>query len=428
MQSSFVNTSYMSRSSRVKPQRDGNLIHVTGGNELARFNRMADSDAMHQDYAAELLLQMHRIATNEVLQSSPQTINTMNDTSVHLISPIHRPKERSIKILPAGSGCLTLPNCAVPSDSSTWVSTLISQAQADHSSSSLLSSSNASSRFRTVSIGGLNDVAGKYNDDWRKSLEMNNIVSTKLIASGSVSPLQLGLSHVSPLTDTLNDSSSDFTVKQGFVVTPDKSKKLVFEDYTSTKSPYDRYRELIRSSSKDSYDHEEYDDNDTDDESTMDYVSQNKRLSRKLQKCEHRADAGLGAMCTSNKKKNIISNPSSPFTHKYVGETVAPNVKIRDVLRKKFSWKSFPELEIYLINHRKQYLECSNAMNYTKAQKNYNNELTQGLLQLAANEGYVFEEFTFAAVRDRIRCFYKSFVQATKKKKRVHHHSKQQQH
>jgi hypothetical protein len=49
-------------------------------------------------------------------------------------------------------------------------------------------------------------------------------------------------------------------------------------------------------------------------------------------------------------------------------------------------------------------------------------------LQLAANEGYVLEEFTFAAVRDRIRCFYKSFVQATKKKKRVHHQNKQQQH
>ena len=127
-------------------------------------------------------------------------------------------------------------------------------------------------------------------------------------------------------------------------------------------------------------------------------------------------------MTTSNKKKILILNPSAPFTHKYVGETVAPDVVVRDVLRKKFSWKSFPELETYLINHRKQYLECSNAMNYTKAQKNYNNELTQGLLQLAANEGYVFEEFTFAAVRDRIRCFYKSFVQATKKKKRAHRH------
>ena len=408
MQSSLVNTPYMSRSSRVTPQRDGNLIHVTGGNGLARFNRMTDSDTMmHQDYAAKLLLQMHRIATNEILQSTPQTINTAGDTSVHLISPIHRPKVRSFKILPMGSR-LALPSCAVLSDSPTRVSTLISQV--DHSSSSLLPFLNASSRCRTVSIGGVND------DDvaWMKDLEMNNIVSTKFLASGSVSPLHLGISHATSLVDTQNHSSSG--LKQVFDVTPDKANKLVFDNYTSTKSLHDRYHALIQSSSKDSFDQEEHDD---DEESMMDYFIHDKQPSRKLKKCDRQSDSGLAAMCPSNKKKNIIANP---FTYKYVGESVAPNVKVRDVLRKKFSWKSFPELEIYLINHRKHYLECSNAMNYTKAQKNYNNELTQGLLQVAANEGYVFEEFTFAAVRDRIRCFYKSFVQATKKKKRVHHH------
>lgn len=46
------------------------------------------------------------------------------------------------------------------------------------------------------------------------------------------------------------------------------------------------------------------------------------------------------------------------------------------------------------------------------------NELTQGLLDLAKEEGYLFEDFTFAAIRDRIRCYYKSYVQATKKKKK----------
>ena len=276
----------------------------------------------------------------------------------------------------------------------------------------------------------MNDLVGKDNDDWM----MNHIASSQSIPSGSVSPLQLGLSHATSLTDTQHDST--FGVKHGFVVTPDKkAKALVFDNNPASKSLHDRYQELLQSSSKDSYDHEEdYDDDkdDTYEESTMDYVSQNKRPSRKLKKGDRIMDAGgksssIGAVCTSNKKKNIITNPSTPFTRKYVGETVAADVKVRDVLRKKFSWKSFPELEIYLINHRKQYLECSNAMNYTKAQKSYNNELTQGLLQLAANEGYVFEDFTFAAVRDRIRCFYKSFVQATKKKKRAHHHHKQQQ-
>ena len=423
MQSSSVSTSYMSRSSRVKSHRDGNLARGTGGNEPARFNRMADSDAMHQDYAAGLLLlQMHRIATKEVLESSPQTIHSTNhDTSVHLISPIHRPKERSVKILPAGSGCLTLPNCAVPRDSSARVSTFISKT--DHSLSSLASSLTPSSRFRTVSIGGVNDVVmGKYsnNNDWMKSFELNHATST---AGGSVSPLHLGLSHATSLTNTPTNSSTGYT--QGFVVSPDTSKKLVFENNTSTKSHYDRYHELIQTSSKDSYDREEEeDDDDTDEETTMDHSNREKRPSRKLKKL----DESGAMMVTSHKKKDLITNPSTSFTHKYVGETVAHNVKVRDVLRKKFSWKSFPELEIYLINHRKQYLECSNAMNYTKAQKNYNNELTQGLLKLAANEGYVFEEFTFAAVRDRIRCFYKSFVQATKKKKRVHHHHNKQQH
>jgi hypothetical protein len=90
---------------------------------------------------------------------------------------------------------------------------------------------------------------------------------------------------------------------------------------------------------------------------------------------------------------------------------------IRNILKKKFSWKSFPELEKYLIDHRVQYLQYSNQLNYTAEQKRYNNWLTQGLLDLAAEEGYIFEDFTFAAVRDRIRCYYKSYVQAAKKKK-----------
>lgn len=105
-------------------------------------------------------------------------------------------------------------------------------------------------------------------------------------------------------------------------------------------------------------------------------------------------------------------------TKKFVGETLPKDVTPVDVLRKKFSWKSFPQLEAYLVEHREQYLQYSNSLNYTKAQKIYNNKLTQGLLEVAAQHGYIFEGFTFAAVRDRIRCFYKSFVQATKKKKK----------
>jgi hypothetical protein len=107
-------------------------------------------------------------------------------------------------------------------------------------------------------------------------------------------------------------------------------------------------------------------------------------------------------------------NPSKKL--KSVGDKIHGSLKA--TLRKKFSWKSYPELEGYLIEHRPKYLQYSSRLNYTAEQKRFNNILTQGLLDLAAEQGYLFEDFTFAAVRDRIRCYYKSYVQATKKKKR----------
>ena len=392
-------------SSRVPLRRDTNLVP----SDRARFNRLADSDQMHHGYAAELLLQMRRIATNEVLQSTPPSIHTMNDTSFHLISPIHRPKENSIKILPVGSTRVAFPECAtVPSDSSSE-SMRVSTLTSPHTAGSLRSCFHpSSSRFRTVSIGGVNDV--DFRRDWVRDLPGSSNV-------GSMSPLHLGSSHCTLRTSTSDNGGGCVMT----VVTPEANKKLVIDNerYVSTK----RHRLFL-----DSFDQNEEEEEEDDE---MDDGIRDKTPSRKpksdrdgdtTRTSDRDGEATSNGMTTSNKKKILILNPSAPFTHKYVGETVAPDVVVRDVLRKKFSWKSFPELETYLINHRKQYLECSNAMNYTKAQKNYNNELTQGLLQLAANEGYVFEEFTFAAVRDRIRCFYKSFVQATKKKKRAHRH------
>jgi hypothetical protein len=94
------------------------------------------------------------------------------------------------------------------------------------------------------------------------------------------------------------------------------------------------------------------------------------------------------------------------------------NEALKGVLRRKFSWKNYPELETYLMDNRGSYLQYSSQLNYTSEQKRYNNKLTQGLLDLASEEGYVFEDFTFSAIRDRIRCYYKSCVQAAKKKKR----------
>lgn len=89
----------------------------------------------------------------------------------------------------------------------------------------------------------------------------------------------------------------------------------------------------------------------------------------------------------------------------------------RTILRRKFSWKHYPELEAFLIANREEYLRHS-ALNYTIQQKQYNNRLTERLLELAARHNYVFDEdvFSFVAVRDRIRCYYKSYVQSSKKR------------
>lgn len=68
----------------------------------------------------------------------------------------------------------------------------------------------------------------------------------------------------------------------------------------------------------------------------------------------------------------------------------------------------FTQLEAFLIANREEYLRHS-ALNYTVQQKQYNNRLTERLLELAAEHGYVFDAdaFSFVTVRDRIRCYFK---------------------
>ena len=75
------------------------------------------------------------------------------------------------------------------------------------------------------------------------------------------------------------------------------------------------------------------------------------------------------------------------------------------------------QLEDFLVANRDEYLRHS-AMNYTSQQRQYNNRLTERLLELAARHGYIFDEedFDFVTVRDRIRCYYKSYVQSKRKK------------
>ena len=102
----------------------------------------------------------------------------------------------------------------------------------------------------------------------------------------------------------------------------------------------------------------------------------------------------------------------APYT--YVQQ---PHLEEKTVLRKKFSWKHYPELERFLIANRDEYLKHSNR-NYTAEQKQYNNWLTERLLEVAAEHHYAFdpEDFNFVAIRDRIRCYYKSYVQTARKR------------
>ena len=70
-----------------------------------------------------------------------------------------------------------------------------------------------------------------------------------------------------------------------------------------------------------------------------------------------------------------------------------------------------------MIENREEYLRHS-ALNYTTQQKKYNNKLTERILELADENGYIFDEndFDFVTVRDRVRCYYKSYVQSSKKR------------
>ena len=78
---------------------------------------------------------------------------------------------------------------------------------------------------------------------------------------------------------------------------------------------------------------------------------------------------------------------------------------------------SFVQLERFLIDNRDDYLKYS-SRNYTVEQKQFNNLLTERLIELAEKHSYIFdpEEFNFVAIRDRIRCYYKSYVQTARKR------------
>ncbi|GFH44355.1 hypothetical protein CTEN210_00829 [Chaetoceros tenuissimus] len=161
---------------------------------------------------------------------------------------------------------------------------------------------------------------------------------------------------------------------------------------------------------------EDYDtDSEQEEEQEEEYSPSRKTTSgtkKKRRKLTLSSTSSSSTSTTSTKSfsKNIPQSPSK--------KPIAQNTtqKTRAVLRKKFSWKHYPELETFLIDNREEYLRHS-ALNYTMEQKNYNNNLTHELIALANSSGYVFDEaFTFVMIRDRIRCYFKSYVQSRKKK------------
>jgi hypothetical protein len=104
-------------------------------------------------------------------------------------------------------------------------------------------------------------------------------------------------------------------------------------------------------------------------------------------------------------------------THRGLPNSKSCNDGSKVILRRKCAWKNYPELEQFLIDNRDEYLRHS-AMNYTQEQKQYNNELTERLLEVARKHNYEFDpiDFNFVSIRDRIRCYYKSYVQNCKKR------------
>lgn len=126
------------------------------------------------------------------------------------------------------------------------------------------------------------------------------------------------------------------------------------------------------------------------------------------------------APSTNKEQEHVIITPTTPKKVK------ADGLLRKSPLRKggkKFSWKSYPELEDFLIANRPEYLRHS-AQNYTLEQKDYNNTLTARLVEYAEQCGYgkllddVYKQDfgSFTAIRDRIRGYYKSFLQSSRRR------------
>lgn len=121
----------------------------------------------------------------------------------------------------------------------------------------------------------------------------------------------------------------------------------------------------------------------------------------------------------SKSRQNAKSTSTKVITKKKQPKNIVParDGSKKMLIMKRFCWRDFPELENILISNRREYLSFS-SRNYSPAQKKFNNNLTAAIIKTADDCGYKFspQHFDFSAVRDRIRCFYKSYVQGEKKR------------
>lgn len=80
-----------------------------------------------------------------------------------------------------------------------------------------------------------------------------------------------------------------------------------------------------------------------------------------------------------------------------------------------FQWSQFPPLEKLLRSHMEEYYELSIEVCQSILQQEFNNKLVHKVQEMASFYGWKFD-FTFKALRDRVRCYFKTHIQNAKKR------------
>jgi len=80
-----------------------------------------------------------------------------------------------------------------------------------------------------------------------------------------------------------------------------------------------------------------------------------------------------------------------------------------------FQWSQFPPLEKLLRSHMEEYYELSIEVCQSILQQEFNNKLVHKVQEMASFYGWEFA-FTFKALRDRVRCYFKTHIQNAKKR------------